>query len=152
MQDFQNYLKYYQNVENWTIFSHVTLKIGCSDDFQKWKVTLKILNSFQHFGNILTDSECPAFKFFRTGLTCAFILTEKFKNQQNVDDFFLPKTVFWKNSSGEGLELIVLNPYLDSLCNSAFQNIGLTWSQRDVFNTLRMQWCTQIEEKSCKAI
>ena len=46
--------------------------------FKNEKSHVKKLNSFQHFGNILTDSESPAFKFFRTGLTyAAFILTKK---------------------------------------------------------------------------
>ena len=51
----------------------------------------------KHFGNISTDSESPAYKFVRIGLTYAFIFTEKFKNQQNIlffDDFLAPKTVF----------------------------------------------------------
>ena len=34
----------------------------------------KKLNSFQHLGNILTDSESPAIKFFRTDLTCAMCI------------------------------------------------------------------------------
>ena len=37
--------------------------------FKNEKSHVKKLNSFQHFGNILTDSESPAIKFFRTGLT-----------------------------------------------------------------------------------
>ena len=37
------------------------------------------MNSFQHF-----DSGSPAFKFFRTGHTYAFVLTEKLKNQRKV--------------------------------------------------------------------
>ena len=41
---------------------------------------MKKLIDFQHFGNISTDSKSPAFEFFRTDLTYAFILTEKFKN------------------------------------------------------------------------
>ena len=52
--------------------------------FKNEKAHVKKLNSFQHFGNILTDSESPAFKFVRIGLTYAFIFTEKFKNQQNL--------------------------------------------------------------------
>ena len=48
---------------------------------------MKKLLSFQHFGNISTDSISPAFEFFRTDLTYAFILTEKFKNQQNIQLF-----------------------------------------------------------------
>ena len=55
--------------------------------FKNEKAHVKKLNRFQHFGNILTDSESPAFKFFRIGLTHAFILTEKFKNQQNLRFF-----------------------------------------------------------------
>ena len=43
--------------------------------FKNEKSHVKKLNSFQHFSNILTDSESPALKFFRTGLTYAFILT-----------------------------------------------------------------------------
>ena len=65
--------------------------------FKNEKAHVKKLNSFQHFGNILTDSKSPAFKFVRIGLTYAFIFTEKFKNQQNIlffDDFLAPKTVF----------------------------------------------------------
>jgi hypothetical protein len=55
--------------------------------FKNEKAHVKKLNSFQHFGNISTDSESPAFKFFRIGLTHAFIFTEKFKNQQNLQSF-----------------------------------------------------------------
>ena len=65
--------------------------------FKNEKAHVKKLNSFQHFGNILTDSESPAFKFVRIGLTYAFILTEKIKNQQNIlfiDDFLAPITDF----------------------------------------------------------
>ena len=60
------------------------------------------MNSFQHFGNISTDSKSPAFEFFRTDLKYAFILTEKFKNQQNIQLFgdFALETGFWKNSTG----------------------------------------------------
>ena len=36
--------------------------------FKNQKAHVKKLNSFQHFGNISTDSESPAIKFFRTGL------------------------------------------------------------------------------------
>ena len=65
--------------------------------FKNEKAHVKKLNSFQHFGNILTDSESPAFKFVRIGLTYAFIFTEKFKINKTsnlFDDFFTPKTVF----------------------------------------------------------
>ena len=66
--------------------------------FKNEKSHVKKLFSFQHFGIILTDSESPAFKFFRIGLTYAFILAKKFKNQQNIRFFllifFAPKTVF----------------------------------------------------------
>ena len=41
------------------------------------------------------------------------------------DDFFASKTVFLKIITQGGLELIVLNPFLDSLCNSALKKIGL---------------------------
>ena len=44
--------------------------------FKNEKSQVEKLNSFQHFGNILTDFESLAFKFFRTGLTYAFILKE----------------------------------------------------------------------------
>ena len=47
-----------------------------------------------------------------------------------IDDYFEG------NITGKGRYLIVLNPYLDSLCNSAFKNMG---SQMDVFSTLRTQ-------------
>ena len=40
-------------------------------------------------------------------------------------DFFAPKTKKKKIITEGGLELIVLNPFLDSLFNSAFKNIGL---------------------------
>ena len=39
--------------------------------------------------------------------------------------FLLRKQFFEKIITEGGLELIVLNPFLDSLCNSAFKNIGL---------------------------
>ena len=42
---------------------------------------------FSTFWKILTDSESPTFKIFRIGLTYAFILAEKFKNQQNIQFF-----------------------------------------------------------------
>ena len=41
------------------------------------------------------------------------------------DDFLLRKQFFEKIITEGGLKLIVLNPFLDSLCNSAFKNIGL---------------------------
>ena len=41
--------------------------------------------------------------------------------------FLVSKKVIWKKSLiGGGLELIILNPFLDSLCNFGFKNIGLT--------------------------
>ena len=39
--------------------------------------------------------------------------------------FLLQKQFFEKIITEGGRELIVLNPFLDSLCNSAFKNIGL---------------------------
>ena len=39
--------------------------------------------------------------------------------------FLLQKQFFEKIITEGGLKLIVLNPFLDSLCNSAFKNIGL---------------------------
>ena len=39
--------------------------------------------------------------------------------------FLLQNTFFEKIITEGGQELIVLNPFLDSLCNSAFKNIGL---------------------------
>ena len=41
--------------------------------FKNKKSDEKKMNSFQHFGNILTDSESHAIKFLRTGLTYAHI-------------------------------------------------------------------------------
>ena len=35
---------------------------------------VKKLISFQHFGNISTDSESPAINFFRTGLIYAYLM------------------------------------------------------------------------------
>ena len=35
---------------------------------------VKKLISFQHFGNITTDSESPAINFFRTGLIYAYLM------------------------------------------------------------------------------
>ena len=40
-------------------------------------------------------------------------------------NFLLRKQFFEKIITEGGLELIVLNPFLDSLGNSAFKNIGL---------------------------
>ena len=40
--------------------------------------------------------------------------------------FLLLKQYFEKTITGQRQWLIVLNPFLDSLCNSAFKNIGLT--------------------------
>ena len=114
MQDFQNQLKYYQNVENCSIFSHVPFHFWKSSVwgpektnvaiipikqliFKNEKSHVKKFNSFQYFGNILTDYESHAFKFFRIGLTHAFILTEKFKNQQNLQ-FFCSENSFWKKT------------------------------------------------------
>ena len=54
------------------------------------KSNVKKLNSFQHFGNILANSESPAFKFFRIGLTYTHILTEKFKINK-MSNFFEKK-------------------------------------------------------------
>ena len=39
--------------------------------------------------------------------------------------FLLRNQFFEKIITEGGLKLIVLNPFLDSLCNSAFKNIGL---------------------------
>ena len=39
--------------------------------------------------------------------------------------FLLREQFFEKIITDGGLELIVLNPFLDSLCNSAVKNIGL---------------------------
>ena len=39
--------------------------------------------------------------------------------------FLLQKQFFEKITTEGGRELIVLNPFLDSLCNSAFKNTGL---------------------------
>ena len=39
--------------------------------------------------------------------------------------FLLQKQFFEKITTEGGLKLIVLNPFLDSLCNYAFKNIGL---------------------------
>ena len=39
--------------------------------------------------------------------------------------FLLQKQFFEKIITEEGRELIVLNPFLDSLCNSALKNTGL---------------------------
>ena len=86
MQDFQNQLKYYQNIENCSIFSNVTFHFwklcvwGPEKPnvaiiaikqliFKNEKSHVKKLNSFQCFGNILTDSESLAFQIFSTGLT-----------------------------------------------------------------------------------
>ena len=47
-------------------------KAYCSYNSKKTtdkKSRMKKFISFQHFGNILTDSESPAFKFVRIGLT-----------------------------------------------------------------------------------
>ena len=105
MQDFQNHLKYYQNVENCSIFLNVTFHIWKSCVWGPEKANLAICNNnkttdFQkwceNIEQFSTDSESPAFKFFKTGLTYAFILAEKFKNQQNFRIFFAPKTVYWK--------------------------------------------------------
>ena len=54
------------------------------------------------------------------------ILTEKFKTTKHLMIFLRRKQFFQKNSTGEGWEMIVLNPFLDSLWNSAFKNISLT--------------------------
>ena len=43
--------------------------------------------SFQYFCNLLTDPGSAAIKIFRTGLTYAHILAQKFENQQNVPFF-----------------------------------------------------------------
>ena len=40
--------------------------------------------------------------------------------------FLLRKQFFEKIITEGGLKLIVLNPFLDSLCNFGFKNIGLT--------------------------
>ena len=52
--------------------------------FKNKKSYMKKLISFIHFSNISTVSECPAIKFFKTGLIYSYIFPLKFKNQQNV--------------------------------------------------------------------
>ena len=58
---------------------------------------MKKLLSFQLFGNISTDSNCPEVKFFKTGLIHPYI---QLKNSQITktsncfDEFFALKTVF----------------------------------------------------------
>ena len=58
---------------------------------------MKKLFSFYHFGNILSHSERPEIKFFKTGLIYPYILPKNSKINKTsnfFDDFFAPKTVF----------------------------------------------------------
>ena len=89
---------------------------------------MNVIYSFQYFANFSTDPGSPEIKFFRTGLTYAFILTEKLKYQQNIhffDDFYSPENSFFLIITVYGQELIVLNTFLDSLCHFGFKNLGL---------------------------
>ena len=74
MQDFQDLLKNYQNIENifrtGLIYAHILTK---NSKIKKRSDFLDIW-IFQYFGNFSTDPGSPAIKFFRTGLTYAFIL------------------------------------------------------------------------------
>ena len=49
-------------------------------------------------------------------------------------NFLLRKQFFEKIITEGGLELIVLDPFLDSLCNTAFKNIGLAPGIPDMFS------------------
>ena len=71
--------------------------------------------------------------FFWTNWRCDFSF---------FDDFFLCLKQFFenKNTTGKHWELIVLNPFLDPLCNSAFKNIGLTTGiSKECFQHPQMQ-------------
>ena len=57
---------------------------------------VKKLNSFQHFGNISTDSESPAVKLVLL-MHLYWHQNSKINKTSNFfDDFFGPKIVFWK--------------------------------------------------------
>ena len=87
---------------------------------------MKKLIDFQHFGNISTDSKSPV--FFLSGLIYPYILTKNSKVNKTsnfFEDFWCRKQFFEKNITGQQRQLIVLNPFLDSLGNFALKNIGL---------------------------
>ena len=90
---------------------------------------MKKLISFQHFGNISTDSESPDTNFLKKWSKLFIYIA--IKNQKLTKHtiflmiFLLKKQFFEKIITEGGLKLIVLNPFLDSLCNSALKNIGL---------------------------
>ena len=109
--------------------------------FKNEKAQVKKLNSFQHFGNILTDSESPAFKFVRIGLlTYAFIFTEKFKINKTsnfFDDFFTPKIVFWIKHYWGAPVIDCFEPIFRFLVQFCFQkHRSDTWNRIGMFSEL----------------
>ena len=97
--------------------------------------------NFQHFGNISTDSERPDHIFFlKTGLIYAFILTKKFKNQQNIQFFWwflVPKIVFWKNHYWVGTTTDCFDPIFGFLGTFCFEkHRSASWNMIGMFSEL----------------
>ena len=90
---------------------------------------MKKLLSFQHFGIISIDSRCPAIEFLKLVYFFYIYCHENSKIKKPpifLMTFSCQKQFFEKIITGQARELIVLNPFLDSFCNSAFKNISLT--------------------------
>ena len=138
VQFFHMWLFIFENQLFYCYYSYIRLFWTSNRWFSKMK-SHKI-EQFSTFWNILSDSESPAFKIFRTGLTYAFMLTRKFKNQQNVqffDDCFAPKTVFWKKHYWVGRTIDYFEPVFGFLVQFClWKHRSDTWDPKGMFSAL----------------
>ena len=108
--------------------------------FKNEKVHVKKLNSFQHFGNILTDSEVLHLNLSELVLLMHLYSEKnsKFNKTSDIfDDFFASKTVFWKKHYWGAPVIDCFEPIFRFLVQFCFQkHRSDTWNRIGMFSEL----------------